>query len=179
MARRILARYRSLQGLGSASQTELAEMTGLDSFEILRANALIELGRRYANSGKGPVTAIEGPEDVFELLDHLKSEKKEHFVAVLLDAKNKILRTAVIHIGTLTSSVVGPREVFREAIRDGASSIIVAHNHPSGDPTPSPEDFEVTKLLVEVGEILDIPVLDHVIIGERGFRSLQRIGKFG
>jgi len=119
------------------------------------------------------VTQIDSPEDVFVLLDHLRHEKREHFVAILMDSKNGVQRVAPIHIGTLTMSLVGPREVYREAIKEGASSIIVAHNHPSGDPTPSPEDVQVTKKLIEVGEMLDIPVLDHVIIGYRNFVSMK------
>ncbi len=86
---------------------------------------------------------------------------------MLLDAKNVVMRVAEIHVGTLTMSPVGPREVFREAIRDGASAIIVAHNHPSGDPTPSPEDRVVTERLKQVGALVDIPVLDHIVIGDK------------
>jgi DNA repair protein RadC len=93
--------------------------------------------------------------------------KKEYFVAILLDAKNAVLRVAEIHVGTLTMSPVGGREVYREAVRDGASAVIVAHNHPSGDPTPSPEDRMVTEKLKQIGELLDIPLLDHLVIGER------------
>jgi DNA repair protein RadC len=166
-ARRILQRFGSLRALGEASRADLEATTALEGFEVLRTQALIELGRRSASAGKGPNESLDSPEDVALLLDYLRFEKKEHFVAVLLDAKNVVMRVASIHIGTLTMSVVGAREVFREAIRDGASSMVVAHNHPSGDPTPSPEDHEVTRRLVEIGYLLDIPVVDHVIIGER------------
>lgn len=166
-ARKFLNRYSGLHGVADASHIDISEASGLEGFEVLRVLALIELGRRMGRSGKGPITEISGPDDVFELLDHLRFEKKEHFVAILLDTKNNVLRVAPIHVGTLDMSVVGPREVFREAIRDGAASIIVAHNHPSGDPTPSPEDLEVTRTLAQVGKLLDIPVVDHVIIGQR------------
>ena len=177
MARKILQRFQRLQALGDAAAQDLSELTGLESFEVLRAQALIELGRRTALASRGEVTHIESKDDVEAALDFLRFEKREHFVAILLDAKNAILRIATIHIGTLTSSLVGPREVFREAIRDGASSIIVAHNHPSGNPEPSPEDLEVTRHLVQIGKMLDIPVLDHVIIGERRSVSLQSRGQ--
>lgn len=176
MAQRIMARFHNVQGLGEASTSELAEFTGFEPFEILRAQSQMELGRRAANSGKGPVSRIGGPEDVATLLDYLRVEKKEHFVAILLDAKSNVLRTSTIHIGTLTSSVVGPREVFREAVREGASTIIVAHNHPSGDPEPSPEDIAVTRELVKIGRVLDIHVVDHVIIGDRRHVSLANRG---
>ena len=177
MARAVLQRFQRLQALGDASSVDLAELTGLEEFELLRVQALTEVGRRIALSSRGEVTHIESLADVEIALDYLRFEKKEHFVAILLDAKNAILRLATIHIGTLTSSLVGAREVFREAIRDGASAIIVAHNHPSGNPEPSPEDLEVTRQLVEIGRMLDIPVLDHVIIGERRSVSLQARGQ--
>jgi len=94
----------------------------------------------------------------------------------LLDAKNQLIRRADVHIGTANSSLVGAREVFREAVKDGAVGIIVAHNHPSGDPTPSPEDVAVTRQLRDAGKLLDIPLLDHVIIGESRHVSLRRMG---
>ncbi|HWD40465.1 MAG TPA: DNA repair protein RadC [Fimbriimonas sp.] len=178
-ARRLLTRYRSLKGFGEAAPAELATMTGLDDFEMLRNQALIEIGRRIAQLGPGHKATVDDPDDVVaeivEYLDHVRSEKREHFFAVLLDSKNHILKVEPIHIGTLNMSLVGPREVFRAAVREGASSLIVAHNHPSGDPTPSPEDIDVTKRLVDIGLLLDIPVLDHVIVGDPGYVSLHRL----
>lgn len=172
MARKILARYGRINALGEASPADLSSMTGLEGFEVLQVVASLELGRRIGLGGKGYATHIQSAEDVEAVLDYLRYEKREHFVAILLDTKNAILRVATIHIGTLNASLVGPREVFREAIRDGASAVVVAHNHPSGDPEPSPEDIQVTQLLKEVGLKLDIPVLDHVIIGDRRNVSL-------
>jgi DNA repair protein RadC len=176
MAREILKRYGSIGRLAEASPVELKELTGLEEFEVLRCQALIELGRKAANTRKGDLRPAECPDDVAELLKHLRGEKREHFCAIYLDAKLNVMHWSTVHIGTLTMSVVGPREVFREAIREGASSIIVAHNHPSGDPTPSPEDIDVTKKLAEVGSLLDIPLMDHVIIGERKVTSLREKG---
>jgi DNA repair protein RadC len=175
-ARAILQQVGNIRGLGALSPNELAERGGLDTFESLRAQALLELGRRIGIAGKGELTEINSAMEVAEHLDYLREEKREHFCAVLLDAKTRIMKVSTVHIGTLTMSVVGPREVFREAIREGASSIIVAHNHPSGDPTPSPEDIEVTDRLVEVGKLLDIPVLDHVVLGERRYVSFRERG---
>ncbi|CAN5469789.1 DNA repair protein RadC [soil metagenome] len=174
-SRKMLVRFRSLRGLSEASRSDLQSATGLDEFETLRSMALIELGRRMNHAGKGPGDTIDGAADVVAMFDHLRYEKREHFIAVLMDARSVVLRNAVIHVGTLTMSVVGPREVFREAIADGAASIIVVHNHPSGDPTPSPEDIDITRQLVNIGQILDIPVLDHVIIGERRHVSLLEL----
>lgn len=167
-----------IQALSEVTPAELREQTGLDGFELERALALLELGRRCGWAGKGVVTEIEGPEDVAELFGYLRNEKREHFCAVMLDTKNKVMRTATIHIGTVNASIVGPREVFREAIRDGASSLIVVHNHPSGDPTPSPEDRLITERLKRLGEELEIPVLDHVIIGYYEAFSLSRNASF-
>jgi DNA repair protein RadC len=153
----------------------LRDEWGLEGFEALRCLALIEIGRKSALAGKGDVEVIEGASDVACMFDFLIQEKREHFYAVLMTSANEVLRKALIHIGTLTMSIVGPREIFREAVREGASTIIVVHNHPSGDPTPSPEDIEVTKQLVEAGKMLDIPVLDHVIIGRDAYRSLAEM----
>lgn len=176
MARDILKRYERLAGLADMSLSELVQMTGYDQFEVMRATALIEIGRRAGSASRGDMPQIDIAEDVVKRLDHLRLEKREHFVVVILDSKSQIQRIAPVHIGTVNMSIVGAREVFREAIRDGASSIIVAHNHPSGDPTPSPEDIEVTDKLVEIGKMLDIPVLDHIIIGYDKFISFERKG---
>jgi DNA repair protein RadC len=176
MARDILARIGKIQALGEISLADIHELSGLEDFEALRCQALLVLGRRTGVAGKGSSNTITCKEDVEELLDYLRNEKREHFCVVLLDSKCKVMRTTTVHVGTLTMSVVGPREVFREAIREGASSIIVAHNHPSGDPTPSPEDIQVTKKLVELGKELDIHVLDHVILGYQTSVSLADRG---
>jgi DNA repair protein RadC len=178
IARDLLRRLENVRALTELSPADLAEL-GLDLFEASRFLALLELGRRAEKAGKGEVTAIDGPEDVFRICTDLRHQKKEYFVALLLDTQNGVMRRATIHVGTLTASLVGAREVFREAVRDGASSIIVAHNHPSGDPQPSPEDVQVTRQLLLAGDVLDIPVLDHVVIGDREFRSLKRMGLMG
>lgn len=174
----ILAKLGAVGKLGDISPGVLKEWTGLDGFELNRFLAAFELGRKAAVAGAGEKTTIDGPEDVARLFDHLRHEKREHLCAVLLDARHGIVRVATIHIGTLTMSVVGAREIFREAIREAAESMIIVHNHPSGDPTPSPEDIEITKHLAQIGDMLEIPVLDHVIVGDRGrFASLKRLSK--
>jgi DNA repair protein RadC len=177
MARDILKRYNQIGRILDISTQEMREYAGLEDFEALRAQALLELGKRAALAGKGEFDIIDDAEDVARLLSHLHSEKREHVCVVLLDAQNQVIRWSTIHIGTLTMSVVGPREVFREAIREGASGIILAHNHPSGDTTPSPEDIEVTSKIAEIGKMLDIQLLDHIIIGDaRKAVSLRRKG---
>lgn len=123
---------------------------------------------------------LEGPEDVAQIISHyLENEDREHFVSMMLDAKNKVIGIHTVSIGTLCCTVVSPREVFKAAILANAASIIVAHNHPSGDLTPSPEDLQITEVLKKAGKLLDIEVLDHVIVGESGsYCSLSRLGKF-
>jgi len=128
----------------------------------------------------GTRTGIDGPEHVAQVLSrYLEHADREHFVALMLDAKNGIIGIHTVSVGTLFCAVVSPREVFKAAILSNAASVIVAHNHPSGDVTPSPEDIQVTRILQEAGKILDIEVLDHVIVGEEGaFYSLKRAGHF-
>lgn len=170
---------RELGGVHYASEIsrdQIRSRTGFEDFRVLQCMAWLELGRRSGEAKIGPQNAIHGPIDVERILGYLKRERREHFVVMLLNAKNMLIRAATIHIGTLTTSVVGAREVFREAIREGASSIIVAHNHPSGDPEPSPEDIDITLKLAEVGRLIDIVVWDHIVFGRNGAVSLRARG---
>lgn len=122
---------------------------------------------------------LEGPEDVAQIISHyLEHEDREHFVTMMLDVKNRVIGIHTVSIGTLNASLVSAREVFKAAILCNAASVILAHNHPSGDLTPSPEDLLVTETLAKAGAILDIQVLDHVIVGEMGaHHSLKRSGQ--
>ena len=174
---RYLRKLGGLEYLHTISATELAAVSGLEEFERLRIEALLEVSRRAALAGKGQLVEVDDPETVAKFLSDLEDEKQERFVVLLLNSKNQITRRVDVHVGTINASLVGPREVFREAVRDGAMSVIVAHNHPSGDPEPSPEDVQVTRMLVSAGKLLDIDVLDHVIVGSQGrFFSLRRRG---
>lgn len=120
---------------------------------------------------------IRSPQDVYNLLGpSLRDEKREHFIALLIDTKGGVLRAHTVSIGDLSSSLVHPREVFVEAIRSSAASLIVAHNHPSGDPTPSPEDTAVTRRLREAGQLIGIELLDHVVLGDARWVSLREKG---
>jgi len=130
--------------------------------------------RRYR--GKTP-KPVRGPEDVFDLIGKkLCAESREHFVAILLNARHEPIAVETISVGSLNASIVHPREVFRPAILAAAASIIVAHNHPSGDPEPSEEDLSITRRLAEVGELVGIGLLDHVVIARRGITSLRARG---
>jgi len=123
---------------------------------------------------KASVNKIGSPDDVYELVStYLQGADREHFVVLLLGTKNQVLGVNTVSIGTLNASLVHPREVFKPAICLNAHSIILAHNHPSGDPTPSKEDLAITERLKEAGDLLNIKVLDHVIIGDDCFRSLK------
>jgi DNA repair protein RadC len=129
--------------------------------------------RRYR--GKRPVE-IRNPDDVARILPKLRNEQREHFMVVLLNARHEVLAIETVSIGSLNASIVHPREVFKPAIVQSAASVVLAHNHPSGDPEPSEEDLTITKRLVQVGELLGVAVLDHVILAKRGvvsFRSRQ------
>ncbi|KAA0228623.1 MAG: DNA repair protein RadC [Armatimonadetes bacterium ATM1] len=166
----------NIRDMHQVSPTTLADLGFADSAKCARFLATVELGRRTCDRGRGLATEITGPADVAAMFEDLRTLKQEHFCVLLVDAKNRPIKRWTVHIGTLTMSVVGPREVFREAVREGACGIFAVHNHPSGDPTPSSEDYEVTGMLCEAGKVLDVPLIDHIIIGERDHTSLRSLG---
>ena len=136
--------------------------------------ALFELGRRQSRAMVSS-KPLNSPQDVFDYLSPRMSHlEQEHFVVLLLDSKNRVKKEETVFIGTLNSSSVHPREIFKSAIRESANAIIVAHNHPSGDPTPSEEDKEITRRLVEAGKALNVKVLDHIVIGERDWITSKK-----
>lgn len=177
-ARELMRELGNVYSAADISRDQIGSRSGFDDFRVLQCLAWLELGRRSSAAGTGPERAMLSPADVDRILGYLKREKREHFVVLLLNAKNVLIRPATIHIGTLTMSIVGAREVFREAIREGACSIIVAHNHPSGDPEPSHEDIEITRKLAEIGRLIDITVWDHIVFGRQGYVSLRNRGVF-
>lgn len=179
VAEGLLAQFGNLRGLSHASIEELATVHGIGPSKAVQIKAAIELGRRLVAASPEERMKIRSPRDVFNLLaPMLREERREHFIALLLDTKNGVLRTRTISVGDLASSIVHPREVFAEAIRHSAASIIIAHNHPSGDPEPSPEDIAVTKRLAEAGELLGIEVLDHIVLGHDRFVSMKEKGLY-
>lgn len=147
-----------------------------NDWTMTRILAALELGRKSGLARQGQIDTVSGPTDAIRLFEHLAHEKQEHFCAAFLNSKNGVIAQKTIHIGTLNSSLVGIREVFREAVREGAAGIIVAHNHPSGDPEPSPEDIQVTAKLNEAGKLLGVDLLDHIIIGDPNSVSLRKRG---
>lgn len=180
LARGLLARFESLRGVAQASVEALAQVNGLGPAKAAQLKAAFEIGKRNAVFVESARPRIRCPQDVAHLvMPELVGEKREHLRALLLDTRNQVLRVTTISIGSLNASVVHPREVFREAIAQAAAAVIVAHNHPSGDPTPSQEDIAVTKRLAEAGRIIGIDLLDHVIVTEGRFVSLKERGYLG
>ena len=153
---------------------ELAKTKGLGRAKAALIIAALELGRRIAGAEPLVRDSITSPEDgVALLMPRLRYESKEHFLVVLLNSKNKVLDVEQISEGSLNSSVVHPREVFAPAVLHHAAAILTAHNHPSGDPTPSKEDMDLTNTLVQAGKYMGIPVLDHIIIGDAKYFSFK------
>jgi DNA repair protein RadC len=175
----VLERFESLRRIASGSVAEL-EATGLSADAAVRVAAAFALGRRAAGEGVRKGEPFASSAEIFRrYLPALRDARRERFVAVLLDGKNRVMRDEWISEGSLTSSLVHPREVFARAIRESAGALVFVHNHPSGDPEPSPEDVEVTKRLCNVGEIVGIRVLDHVVIGEGTYVSFLDRGWIG
>lgn len=167
---------KGINYLASLSEFELSVLFGINEKQSLPIVALFEFSRRVHAVKKEEITVIRSPQDCYEYLNDLKFLDKEHFVLLFLDTKNKVIGRETVSIGTINQGLVHPREVFKAAIRRGAVSIIGAHNHPSGDSTPSPQDIELTKRLVEAGELLGIQLLDHIIIGSESNTSLKERG---
>jgi DNA repair protein RadC len=173
LGRELLRRYGTLDELAHTSLTEICTMKGTGPAKAATIQAAFELGRRLAGTqlrfGQDRFTS---PEQIFQHYVHrLRSLRKEQFHILLLDSKNRIVRELLISEGSLTQSIVHPREVFTQAVRDSAAAVILIHNHPSGDPTPSREDREITLRLKDAGDLLGIRVLDHLIIGDETFVS--------
>jgi len=173
----LLAEFGSIKGVAVASREQLARVKGLGDVKAGQIQAAIEFGHRLALFTEEGRPTIGGPRDVANLLlPDLRYQKKEHLKSLLLDTKNRVLAIRTVSIGDLSSSIVHPREVYKDAVVASAASIIVAHNHPSGDPTPSAEDVAVTKRLIGAGEIMGIDLLDHIVIGDGVFVSLKERG---
>lgn len=179
-SQRLLSRFGNLKGISEASVEELSAVKGIGPAKASQLKAAFELGKRLDNTEepeKRPV--VKTPEDVISVLGgRLKEKKREHFLLVLLDTRGRLIKVSEISVGSLDTSIVHPREVFKEAFSASAASVIFVHNHPSGEPEPSEDDIKLTRRLAEVGELMGISVLDHVITGDRDYRSLKRAGLF-
>jgi DNA repair protein RadC len=175
-ARRLLAAFGTVRGIAEASIEQLSRVHGIGLAKAVQLKASAELARRMAVTPP-PRTAIDTAEKAAALLrPHLADKQKEHFIALLLDHRHQLIRLSPIAIGSLSATVVHPRELFKEAIAASAAAVIIAHNHPSGDPTPSESDVQLTQRLVEAGRVLGIEILDHLIIGRTDVVSLRTVG---
>lgn len=167
----------SLRRLSGRDVGALEAVAGVGAATAARVVAALELGRRAASEAPTADAAVRGPADVFRRMgSRLRDLPQEEFHALLLNTRHRVLREVAVTRGILDASLVHPREVFRLAVVEGAAGVILVHNHPSGDPTPSPEDRAVTRQLAEAGRALGIPVLDHVIVGDGAWRSLAEDG---
>jgi len=177
LANAILAAVGGLHGLARATSDDLRRVPGIGGARAAQLIAAVEAGRRTLVRGRRERVQIKSARDAAELLvPAYGSRPVEQFGVVLLDTKHRVLRTTLLSVGTLDASIVHPREVFREAASGGAAAIVVFHNHPSGDPTPSDDDIALTRRLMTAGELMGITVLDHVIVAENAFFSLRERG---
>jgi DNA repair protein RadC len=177
LSNRLLTSFEGLRLLKAATLEEITSIKGIGQAKAIQILAAVEVGRRIANLTDNDRYVIRSPEDGANfVMNDMRFLSQEHFVCLYLNTKNQVLHKKTIFIGSLNASIVHPREVFREALKRSAASIIAIHNHPSGDPAPSREDIEVTKRLVECGKMIGIDVLDHLIIGENKFVSLKEKG---
>jgi DNA repair protein RadC len=174
-SQKLLSRFGNLKGVANASVEELVQTSGIGLAKATQIKAAVEFSRRLeADAGEKPRPILKSPEDVIgEVRSQLKGKKKEHFLVLCLDTRNRLINRRLVSMGSLDTSIVHPREVFKEAVSSCAASVIFAHNHPSGDPEPSKEDIELTKRLARAGEIVGINVLDHIIVCDEGFISLK------
>lgn len=176
LAKRLLARAGSLRRLATRSGGELAAL-GLGPVQVVRLQAVFALSARLMGERLVPGAVFANPRQIFNHYHAvLRDRKREMFLVVLLDARHRILREEIVSEGSLTSSIVHPREVFMPAVRESAGAVVFVHNHPSGDPSPSDEDVAVTRRLVHASELLGIRVLDHVIVGDGRYASFKEAG---
>src|SRR5690606_18544784 len=177
LAERLLVQCDGLAGLARASINELCAVRGIGPAKAIEIKAALEIGRRLLAAAPEERRRITSPADAANLLmAEMMLLEQEQLRLILLDTRNRVLQMPVIYVGSLNTSVVRVGELFRAAIRENAAAIIVVHNHPSGDPSPSPEDIHVTRQIASAGKLLDIELLDHIIIGRQRFVSLKERG---
>jgi DNA repair protein RadC len=177
MAQRLLSTYHGLGGLARASCGELATERGVGTAKAAQMLAAFELGKRLLVASPDDRPQVTSPADAANLLmAEMATLEQEHLRTLLLDSKHRVLASPTVYVGNVNTSVIRVGELFREAIRLNCVALIVAHNHPSGDPTPSPDDVKVTEQIVQAGKLLDIEVLDHLVIGQQRYVSLKERG---
>lgn len=163
--------------LAHCKPEELRRVKGIGNAKACEILAAVELGKRIATSPKEDIVRIENSSDIAAIfMEKMRYYRKEHFISLLINVKGEIIEKVQVSVGDLCSSTTHPREVFVDAVRRSAGSVVFVHNHPSGDPTPSGADIETTKRLIQAGEILGIPVLDHIVIGDGRYISMRAKG---
>src|SRR5574341_2470208 len=177
VGQRLLQQFGGLGGLHRAPFEELVHQHGLGEAKASQIKAAIELGRRLTLEAPEERPTINSPADAAALVTYeMSALEQEHLRVILLDRRNRVLETVEVYKGSVNSSQIRVGEIFKEAVRKNASALVVVHNHPSGDPTPSPDDVAVTRAIVQAGKLLDIDVLDHLVIGQGRFVSLKERG---
>ena len=178
VANDLLHRRGGLHGLVRSTAADLAHVNGIGTAKASQVLAALELGRRTLACAPGARVQLRTARDAAAyLMPAYGSRPVEQFGVVLLDTKHRVMKTTVVASGTLNSTVVEPRDVFREAVVTGAAALVAFHNHPSGDPTPSPQDEELTRRLIAGGILMGIDVVDHVILGDTRYSSLREMGR--
>ncbi len=177
LAEQVLKRFEDLQRLSQASVEELQQIRGVGKVKAVEIKAALELGRRLAVYKRSHRVSIRSASDVWDLLTpELRACETERFLCIQVNTKNVVLKVELVSQGSMDGTSAMPRDVFRQALRDGAHGIIVAHNHPSGDPEPSQPDIDVTRRLAQVADLVGIRFLDHVIIGDGKYVSFKERG---
>ncbi len=177
LGQRLLNKFGGLNGLHRAPFKELMDQHGLGEAKACQIKAAIELGRRLTLESPEERPAINSPADAAALVQYeMSALEQEHLRVILLDRRNRVMETVEVYKGSVSSSQIRIGEVFKEAVRKNASALVVTHNHPSGDPTPSPDDVAVTRAIVQAGKLLDVEVLDHLVIGQGKWISLKERG---
>jgi len=179
LALRLLGEFGGVVALGRSGVDELRRVPGIGFARACQLVAAFELGKRFARESRAGGSAIREPGDIARLfMDEMKDYDREHFKAAFLNTKNQIIKVVTVSIGSLNASIVHPREILKPAIASSAASIVLVHNHPTGDPSPSREDIEFTRRFARCGELIGIELLDHIVIGADRFQSLKESGCF-
>ena len=177
MTTRLLSRFKGLNGIARASFNELCREKGISEAKVCQLLAALELGRRLVSLQPEERPIIHSPQDIANLLmGEMSFLEQEHLRVVLLNVRNQVVGVSEVYVGNVSGAVVRAAEVLRPAVRENCSSIVLVHNHPSGDPTPSADDVRVTEQIAEAGKLLDIELLDHIILGQQKFMSLKEQG---